>query len=294
MGFRGAVRSEAAAASEPRASASGEVNPNPTRAGAADPAEGVLPPGLYEPSNDHLSHALSSDARFHPIPAGSETDFVRPRSGAFQPGFLEPHEFETVRRIVKLIIGEPSGPSRAARGPCGVGAASVSGREGKDASSGQAAEREQSTDPAGEAAEWIDLRLSQAIAIREASRRQAPDHRALAVAYYGSSSAEDSGSADPPKACREGLHWLEEESQQRHRKSFLGLDDHHQLELLWDISDARSDRSPPSPGTRFFQWIKGEVTRGYYTSQAGLKELDYRGNSFYPEPPGCEDHDHLR
>lgn len=259
-GFRGAV------ASEPRASASG----GPPVA-AADPADGVLPPGLYEPSNDHLSHALSSDTRFHPIPAGSETDYVRPPSGPFQPAFLGPQEFEMVRRIVRLLIGRAGSPSSAA-----------------------AAVREQSTAPADEIAELIDLRLSQAVAVREASRRLTPDHRALAVAYYGSSSAEEGGSADPPTICREGLRWLEEKSKQQHQKSFLALDERQQLELLRTISDDRSDQSPPSAASHFFQWIKGEVIRGYYTSQAGLKELDYRGNSFYPEPPGCEGHDHSR
>src|SRR5437016_14499853 len=53
-----------------------------------------LPPGLYQPSSDHLSHALSSDARFHPIPPGSETDYVRPRSEPFGPRFFPGRSFK--------------------------------------------------------------------------------------------------------------------------------------------------------------------------------------------------------
>ena len=37
----------------------------------------ALPPGLYYPSEDHLSHALS-DVGSHKIPPGSETEYVQP------------------------------------------------------------------------------------------------------------------------------------------------------------------------------------------------------------------------
>jgi hypothetical protein len=84
------------------------------------------------------------------------------------------------------------------------------------------------------------------------------------------------------------LRWLEEQSQRRYHTSFLSIDPGQQLELLRVISDHRPDKSQESAGTRFFVWIKGETIRGYYTSQTGLKELDYRGNAFYAEPPGCE------
>jgi Gluconate 2-dehydrogenase subunit 3 len=239
----------------------GETREGASPAATSAPAGSALPPGLYQPSNDHLSHALSSDTRFRPTPAGSETDYVRPRSGPFQ--FLAPQEFELVRRVVELIIGD----------------AVTSDHEGDTATAEQVTE-------------WIDLRLSQAAAVREAAQRLAPDHRALAAAYYGSGRVEELETDDSQKTCREGLRWLEEESQQRYRQPFLGLDEGQQLELLRIIADDRPDKSQENAGTRFFDWIKGEIIRGYYTSQAGLKELDYRGNAFYAEPPGCEGHDH--
>ena len=31
-----------------------------------------------------------------------------------------------------------------------------------------------------------------------------------------------------------------------------------------------------------------EAIRGYYTSAAGIAELDYKGNTYYPDCPGCE------
>jgi hypothetical protein len=254
MGFSGAL---------------GEARPEALQGDVSSHSSAELPPGLYEPSNDHLSHALSSDARFHPIPAGSATDYVRPRSGPYQPEFLTPQEYQTVRRIVELIIGE--------------GAVAV--RSADPVPPGSAA---RSDDAADEIAEWIDLRLAQAPAVREAAERLAPDHRALAAAYYGSGRVEEMETHDSQKTCRDGLRWLEEQSQQRHQKSFLGIDQGQQLELIGLISDDRSEKSQENAGTRFFVWVKGETIRGYYTSQAGLQELNYRGNAFYAEPPGCE------
>ena len=52
---------------------------------SAAPGASSLPPGLFLPSLDHLTHALTSDDPFHPIPPGAETEYVRPRSGPFVP-----------------------------------------------------------------------------------------------------------------------------------------------------------------------------------------------------------------
>jgi hypothetical protein len=264
MGFSGAVR---------------EARVDVSSAAVSPPATSQLPPGLYEPSNDHLAHALSSDTPFHPLAAGSETDYVVPRSGPFQPAFLSPLEFKTVRRIVELVIGHT---------------AASSGTGGADLVSGSAAgsDRQARTVAADEVAEWIDLRLSKAPAVREAAERLAPDHRALAGAFYSSRHAEDLETADPQKICREGLHGLEDNSQRRYQQPFPDLNEGQQLELLRTISDDRSDKTQEDAGTRFFAWIKGEIIRGYYTSRSGLKELDYKGNEFYAQPPGCEGRDH--
>ena len=260
MGFSGAL---------------GKAKPDVLPAAVSSHTGAALPPGLYEPSNDHLSHALSSDARLHPIPAGSPTDYVRPLSDPFQPEFLAAQDFQVVRRIVELIIGEEA----ALSGTAVVGDADSSSHAGSAVRSDHVA---------GEVAEWIDLRLAQVQAIRGAAERLAPDHRALAAAYDGSGRVEKLEGDDSQNTCRDGLHWLEEQSQQRHHKSFLSIDQGQQLELLKVISDDRSDLSHQNAGTRFFVWIKGETIRGFYTSQAGLKEIDYRGNAFYAEPPGCE------
>lgn len=255
VGFSGVVKeaeTEAVSATEPIAS-----------------ALAALPPGLYEPSNDHLSHALSSDSRFHPILQGTETDYVRPHSGPYEPQAFSVEEFSNIRRIVELILGEiPDSPNASARGTTD-GESSVA-----------------------EVAEWIDLVAFHAAGIRETVRALAPEHRILAIRAYGLAHVERMETADPQKLCREGLEWLENESRRRFGGAFLSLREPEQIQLLRLVSDDRPDQSRQDAGTRFFQWIKAEIIRGFYTSRAGLNELDYKGNSFNVESPGCRGHDH--
>ena len=228
-----------------------------------------LPPGLYEPSNDHLSHALAGDSLLHPIPAGTEPDYVRPRGGPYPPQFFSPSDFQTVQRMVELLLGEADGRSQVA------------------ASAGDDHENVVAV-----VAEWIDLRIASAAGVREAARRLAPDHRALAVAYYGTATTvEELESFDPEPTSREGLAWLREESVRRYGKPFLDLGDDQQVAILREISDERPDKAAETAGTRFFKLMKHEIIRGFYTSRLGLREIDYKGNAFYGESPGC-DHDH--
>jgi len=63
-----------------------------------------LPPGLYEPSSDHLVSALSGH---HPAaaPPGSETDYVQ--AGASSPlQFFSAEDFNTITRFVSTLLGD--------------------------------------------------------------------------------------------------------------------------------------------------------------------------------------------
>lgn len=238
---------------------SGVASETPAAAASllAGSAAAALPPGLYEPSNDHLSHALTSDGQFHSIPAGSETDYVQPRRGPFQPQFFSATEFKTVRRLVELMLGSVAGPAGASEG-AGI---------------------------IDEVAEWIDLTVWRAAAVREAARRLAPEHRILAVHHYGAEAVEEVENGDPQKICRDGLSWLSDES--KGGEDFINRSEDEQVELLNRTSDARPDQSAENAGTRFLALIKAGVIRGFYTSRLGLKELDYKGNAFYAESPAC-------
>jgi len=221
-----------------------------------------LPPGLYTPSVDHLSHALNSDAAFLPAPAGAETEYRRPASGPYVPQGLTAEEFAVVRRLVEIIVGEDL--KRSGDSPPGV----------------------QELD--AELAEWIDLVVASAPGVRAAARNLNVDHRALAVAYFGSEdSVRELETSEPERICHEGFVWLDQESRQRFAKPFLGAEPAQQVALVELISDARADKSVVNAGTPLFDFLKTQCIRGFFTSRVGLKELDYKGNSFYSESPGC-------
>ena len=213
-----------------------------------------LPLGLYGPSTDHLGHALSS-GRFHPMTPGCPTDYVQPQTGPFEPRFFSAAEFDAIRRVVQLLLGEDDRPS--------------------DETSGVIEE----------VAEWIDLVVYSAPALQLARARMDALHETLAAAYNGTTEVDRS---DLQKIFREGLKSLDEAARQRHKATnFVALKVDDQVAILNEISDTRLDKAVANPGTHFFQVIKAETIRGFYTSQIGLKELDYKGNAFYVRSPGC-------
>jgi hypothetical protein len=227
----------------------------------------ALPPGLYTPSIDFVTHALNHDGPFFPIPPGAETEFVRPRSGPFLPQAFSSEEFTVIRRLVELILGE--GLQTAPAQPV-AGAPEIL---------------------YDEVAEWIDLVVSSGPRVRAAARNLTPEQRALAVAYFTTEEpVHELETFEPERICKEGLSWLQQETERKSFSTFLTVPPAMQLELVSSISDSRPDPAVSNAGTWFFDFLKAEAIRGYYTSRLGLKELNYTGNSFYGQSPGCGSH----
>jgi len=174
---------------------------------------GKLPPGLYEPSADHLAHVLK------PVPSSSQPP---------APLFFDAAEYRQLQDLIARMLGEETG-----------------------------------TPPGPEVTAWIDLIVHDAAEIRALAQSLSPEHRALAVGFYGEATVRELESLDVQEMCRAGLARL------------------------------RADPSVPleareSQGDAFVGWLKKRAIEGFYTSQEGLKELDYRGNSFYGVSPGCD------
>jgi Gluconate 2-dehydrogenase subunit 3 len=223
----------------------------------------TLPPGLYTPSIDHLTHALNHEGLFSSVPPGGDTEFVRPHSGPFLPQAFSSEEFPVIRRLVQLILGEnlKTAPAQAAEG---------------------------AAEMLDEVAAWIDLVVFSGPRVRAAARNLTPEQRALAVAYFTTEEpVRELEIFEPERICKEGLAWLQQESELRSFKTFLAAPPAMQLELVSSISDSRPSPAVSHAGTFFFDFLKAEAIRGYYTSRLGLKELNYTGNSFYGQSPGC-------
>jgi len=226
---------------------------------AQQPGKPVLPPGVYDASSDHLAHALMSSSRLHPIPSDSPTEYVGPRSGPFVPQFFSAPEFKIIRRMVEVMLGETPRADTDDQGSL-----------------------------VDEVAEWIDFSIFSSAGVRAANLRLSPPHHALALAYYGESEVRNVETSDPQKISREGLEWLAGYVKDHYHSDFTGVNENDRLEILKAISDARPDLHSENAGTRFFKLIKDELIRGFYTSRTGLKELDYKGNAFYAQSPGCK------
>lgn len=212
------------------------------------PAAAVLPPGLYDPSPEHLVHALSSAGKKWSPPVGSETDYAQTSTLPYQPQFFSAEEFRVVTRFIEILLGE-------------VDATALS-----------------------QAAQWSDLWLHSAAGVREAALHLDPMHRALAVAVNGEASVRELETADPQSLARAGLAALQDLSLHAHGREFLQLDAPEQIALLTSVGTAEAG----NPLRKFFEIARTEVVRGYYTSAAGLEELDYKGNAYYADSPGCE------
>jgi hypothetical protein len=179
--------------------------------GAADGAK--LPPGLYEPSIDHLAHVLR--------PAAKD---VKPSV----PLFFDAAEYRQLQALVARMLGE-----------------------------------DPRTPPVPEITAWIDLTAYDAAEVRRAARSLSAEHRALAVGFYGEAAVQELETRDVQEICRAGLARLNGEPS-------VSLES---LEAKGDV---------------FIAWLRHRAIEGFYTSEAGLKELDYKGNSFYSVSPGCD------
>lgn len=86
---------------------------------------------------------------------------------------------------------------------------------------------------------------------------------------------------------RDGLAWLDTTMKARGQQDFLSAPESAQTALLDRIA-YRANSSPElDPGIEFFSWARRMTVDAFYTSEIGIKDIDYRGNqmlSSYPEP----------
>ena len=74
------------------------------------------------------------------------------------------------------------------------------------------------------------------------------------------------------------------------RRVLLELDE-AQVALLEPLAYTKKFRPGEEPGRRFFSRMREYTIMGFYTSEVGLKELDFPGLEFYAESPACPHHD---
>lgn len=88
---------------------------------------------------------------------------------------------------------------------------------------------------------------------------------------------------------REGLAWIDQESRRRFQRGFTGCGASQRLELLDDIAWPARARPEMQPGVTFFNSFRDLTASGFWSSEMGVKDLQYQGNRFVPEWKGCPD-----
>ena len=83
------------------------------------------------------------------------------------------------------------------------------------------------------------------------------------------------------------MAWLKVEAARLSPQGYLSLTEAQQTELLSSVAESPTGKHADSAVSRFYRTLKRRTAEGYYTSLAGLKELDYQGNAFHAESPGC-------
>lgn len=88
----------------------------------------------------------------------------------------------------------------------------------------------------------------------------------------------------------QALSWFDSYSLQTHKVPFIKLSAADQIKLLTPLSGRRPDLALAA-GAGHFRLLKGLITRTFYSSEIGYKELGFQDNPYQAEFPGCPNPD---
>lgn len=86
---------------------------------------------------------------------------------------------------------------------------------------------------------------------------------------------------------RGGLAWLDTACRERFSKDFRDADATQRSAVLDDISWPAKAKPTVSQGVAFFSRFRDFTASGFYSSEMGVKDLQYQGNIFVTEWTGC-------
>lgn len=76
-----------------------------------------------------------------------------------------------------------------------------------------------------------------------------------------------------------GLRWLDMECFKRFQKSFVDCSESERILVVDDIAYPLKAKPEMKPGVAFFNLMRNLTVTGFYTSEIGVKDLDYKGNA---------------
>lgn len=95
------------------------------------------------------------------------------------------------------------------------------------------------------------------------------------------------GSEEEQTRIRGGLAWLDRECRERHGGVFTAIPATARTTMLDAIAWPARAEPELSQGVRFFNRFRDLVAAGFWSSQVGVQDLGYQGNTFVTEWGGC-------
>ncbi len=78
---------------------------------------------------------------------------------------------------------------------------------------------------------------------------------------------------------RGGLNWLDMQCLKRYKNSFAECNHQQQMEMVDEIAWPKKAKPGMQPGVKFFNLMRNLTATGFYTSQIGVKDMGYVGNT---------------
>lgn len=78
---------------------------------------------------------------------------------------------------------------------------------------------------------------------------------------------------------RGGLRWLDMQCLKRYEKTFKDCDHTQQMEMVDDIAWPKKAKPQMRQGVSFFNLMRNLTATGFYTSEIGVKDVGYMGNT---------------
>ena len=78
---------------------------------------------------------------------------------------------------------------------------------------------------------------------------------------------------------RGGLQWLDMQCLNRYKNSFAECTTKQQMEMVDEIAWPKKAKPEMQPGVNFFSLMRNLTATGFYTSEFGVKDVGYMGNT---------------
>ena len=78
---------------------------------------------------------------------------------------------------------------------------------------------------------------------------------------------------------RGGLQWLDMQCLNRYQNSFAECSTKQQMEIVDEIAWPKKAKKEMQPGVNFFNLMRNLTATGFYTSEIGVKDVGYVGNT---------------